>query len=320
MKKFSFILLLLGMFMGILVSCDDDDKYIPTPPSVSIENVSGIVTCLPGETIELRAKLDNPLETTFVWEQDGEKVSTDSIYRFSSTELRSFKIVLTATNVDGTDSDSLTLKVDDGLFHFSSLENWTGEGEKRSAFAVQWITGDNVGELADDKVFFLAWGYRWKEEESPKGIDMLKAIAKNDPRLFVVLAEQWGGITVKGLAYDGNNDGKISICRATDVILTQDNFIDGIYTAGSAENFDELTTADPADLWMGGWNKAYASYWLGKGEIVPEAEEFNYSPVVVSGRSLEDLSWDVWTLSSINSSMQNNSPIPRLIRAAEANK
>ena len=74
MKKYWFILLLVELFIGVLTSCnDDDDKYIPTPPVVSIENVSGVVSCLPGETIELKSKFDNPFVTTFFWNFDGEE-------------------------------------------------------------------------------------------------------------------------------------------------------------------------------------------------------------------------------------------------------
>ena len=48
---------------------------------------------------------------------------------------------------------------------------------------------------------------------------------------------------------------------------------------------------------------------------------FEYSQTFVDNRQLENLSWDVWTLSPIDyTSMVNVSPIPRLIKAAEANK
>lgn len=315
MKKYWFILLLVELFIGVLTSCnDDDDKYIPTPPVVSIENVSGVVSCLPGETIELKAKLDNPLVTTFVWNLDGEEVSTDSIYRFTSTELGTFKIVLTATNVDGTDSDSLTIKVDDGLFRFSSIKNWTGEGENCSALAIQWITGDNMLEPADDEVFFIAWGYRWKEEENPLGIDMLKAIAKNDPRLYVAVS----GSYIVGLGYDGNDDGKFEV-RNGSLTITQDDFIDGFYEI--AGNIDGMKPVNSSDYWMGGLYESYATYWLGDGDVIPDAEEFEYSSLFVFNRHLENLSWDAWTLSPIDyEEMRNTLPIPRLIQAAEANK
>ena len=313
MKRFYSIFLLLGVFIGGLISCNEDEKYIPTPPSISIENISGVVACLPGETIELKAKLDNPLETSLVWEQNGEKVSTDSIYCFTSTKEGFFKIILTATNVDGTDSDSLTIKVDSSLFRFSSLKNWTGEGENYSALAIQWVTGNSMLEPADDEVFFIAWGYRWKEEETPTGLDMLKAIAKNDPRLLVVIS----GSYIVGLGYDGNNDGKFEV-KNSSLTITQADFTDGFYEVNG--NIDGMKSVDSSDYWMGGLSEAYASYWLGRGDVIPDADEFEYSQMFVAGRFLENLSWDIWTFSPVNSEMVNTPPIPRLIQAAEANE
>ena len=59
----------------------------------------------------------------------------------------------------------------------------------------------------------------------------------------------------------------------------------------------------------------------GSGNQVPTAADFEYSQTFVDNRQLENLSWDVWTLSPIDyTSMVNVSPIPRLIKAAEANK
>ena len=318
MKNFYFLLLLAGSYMGILTSCSDGDgqgPYIPTPPEVSIENLSTKNICSPGEIIELKAKLNNPLPTTFNWLTDGEKVSTDSIYRFSSSKPGTYQIVLTATNTDGIDSDSLIIEVNDGKFHFGNIKNWTGEGENRSALAIQWITGDNLLEPADKDVFFLAWGYRWKSTESPLGIDMLKAIAQNDPRLYVAVS----GNYIVGFGYDGNNDGKIELTNEN-LHLTQDNFTDGFYEL-SGSDFDSLKPVDPEDYWLGGLYEAYATYWLGTGDMIPDTEEFEYSSLFVFNRPLENLSWDVWTYSPIDPvEMRNTFPFPHLIQAAEANK
>lgn len=320
MKKHFILILLTGIFTGLFISCNDDDKYTPTPPEISIENLTGTSICLPGETIELKAKLDNPLPTTFSWHLNEESVSSDSIYRFTAPDFGSFTVILTATNTDGTDSDTLAIEVTDGNFRFSSIKNWTGEGENISALAIQWITGEELIEPADDEVFFLAWGYRWKKEENPTGIDMLKAVVKNDPRLYIILAEQWGGLTVKGFGYDGNNDGKIEIKNAS-LHLTQDDFVDGIYMQPEGSDIDGFELTDPKDYWMGGWYNAYASYWLSVGNAIPETDEFYYSSLIASGRYLENESWDAWTFSAIDySSMLNTPPFPRLIQAAEANK
>lgn len=199
----------------------------------------------------------------------------------------------------------------------SDIQNWTGTGSNSSVLAIQWVTAKDIEHPTNDEIHFLAWGYRWNNP-APKGIDMVEAIVQKDPRLFVVLAEQWGGTVIKGFAYDGNNDGKICISSATGTVLTQDDFINGIYDAESTESFDGLTTTDPNDLWIGGWMDAYATYWLGtNGTNVPTS--FEYSSVLVSGRSLENNSWDAWTFSSINSGHVNVDPKPALMKAAPNN-
>ena len=114
MKKYYSLFLFWSLLTGLSTSCSDDNKkdpYLPTPPQVSIGNPSGQTTCLPGETIELKAILNNPLQTTFQWQLNKKTVSTDSIYRFTSQDPGSFEIILTATNQDGKDSDTLFLKV-----------------------------------------------------------------------------------------------------------------------------------------------------------------------------------------------------------------
>ncbi|MFR6383181.1 MAG: PKD domain containing protein, partial [Odoribacter splanchnicus] len=86
------------------------------------------------------------------------------------------------------------------------------------------VTGEHLQEPADQEVFFIAWGYRWNKTETFTGIDMLKAIAKNDPRLYVALS----GNYIKGFGYDGNNDGKIELKSST-LHLTQADFTNGLY-------------------------------------------------------------------------------------------
>ena len=227
MKKYYSLFLFWSLLTGLSTSCSDDNKkdpYLPTPPQVSIGNPSGQTTCLPGETIELKAILNNPLQTTFQWQLNKKTVSTDSIYRFTSQDPGSFEIILTATNQDGKDSDTLFLKVNGNRFAISDLKNWTGNGENTSVFAIQWVTGEHLQEPADQEVFFIAWGYRWNKTETFTGIDMLKAIAKNDPRLYVALS----GNYIKGFGYDGNNDGKIELKSST-LHLTQADFTNGLY-------------------------------------------------------------------------------------------
>lgn len=64
----------------------------------------------------------------------------------------------------------------------------------------------------DEEIFFLAWGYKWKNTDERTGYDMIEAIAKKDPRLFVLIMPDGNqGMVIKGFGYDGNGDGKIEI-------------------------------------------------------------------------------------------------------------
>ena len=88
----------------------------------------------------------------------------------------------------------------------------------------------------------------------------------------------------------------------------------------ASNDSDELKPLDTADYWMGP-NDAYPTYCLGSGNQVPATAAFEYSQIFVDNRQLENLSWDVWTLSPIDyTSIVNVSSIPRLIKATEANK
>ena len=200
------------------------------------------------------------------------------------------------------------------VVNINDIQNWTGTGSNSSVLAIQWVTATDIKHPADNEIHFLAWGYKW-DNPAPKGINMIRAIAKKDPRLYVVLASEWGGIVIKGFAYDGDNDGKICIRNGSSTVLTQDNFTNGVYMASSSQSFDGLTTSDPEDLWMGGWMEAYATYWLGTtGTNVPSS--FTYSNDLVSGRTLANNSW---TFSTINSAHANVDPKPNLMKAAPNN-
>lgn len=200
--------------------------------------------------------------------------------------------------------------------NISDILNWTGTGTNTSVLAIQWAPTDSVTPPQDEDILFLAWGYHWTSGKT--GLDMVREVAANDPRLFVILSEQWGGWTIKGFGYDGNGDGKISISNSS-ISLTEVDFNNGIYEGSADQDFDGMTLANPADYWMGGWYKAYATYWLGtEGTTTPLA--FDYSVYLVDQRTLNNNSWDVWTFSTINTSETNIDPLPNLLKAAPANE
>lgn len=326
MRRFYLFFLFLGLLAGGVSSCGSDDNGSPddpdnpdgpvVTPNVTIQNLSLAQSCLPNRKVNLKAQLVTPTKADFQWSVNEKEVSTDSVYDFSATQEGKYLIRLTASNEEGTSTDTLSIQVIDG-FSFSDIRNWTGEGENQSALVIQWTTTEDLLHPADDEVFALAWGYHWKESENPTGIDMIEAIVKHDSRLYVILAPQWGGITIRGFGYDGDNDGKIEIRNET-LHLTQEDFGENhIYRLSEEEDCDNLTSTNPDDYWQGGWYVAYASYWLGSGEAVLTPGAYTYSQVLASGRSLKNNSWDAWTFSPINKETEENIyPIPRLLQAA----
>lgn len=203
----------------------------------------------------------------------------------------------------------------DKAFTMDDIRNWTGTGDNQSALAIQWVTGDNATEPTIDDIHFLVWGYHWKNEEKPTGESLLRAVAKSDPRFFVIFGESWGQNVIWGIGYDANNDGQFSITNSqTNITYTKEDFIDGCLTVTSAP--DGFKPDDSNDYWMGGWYDAYSTYWLGDdGNAAPSS--FSYSSFGASIRELTNRSWDAWTFSSINSDHENVNPIPRLMQAAE---
>ena len=315
MKKYFFLYLLLGIFAGGFSSCSDNDEKdddIEEPlPSVSIESLSSSVACAPGEYLVFKAYVKDGNANYLFWQVDDGPESRGNVYRFEASKNGAFEIKVTAVNSAGMVFDSVKVEVTDTLFTLSRIKNWTGNGANRSVLGIQWVTGGDLLNPEDNDVHFLTWGYRWEVGTKQTGMDMLKAIAKNDPRLFVVLT----GDNLAGLGYDADGDGKFQVrTRNNEILFSQDDFEDGIYQI--LVDADDIT-AEGEDYWLGGKLKSYATYWLGKGNVIPVENNFSYSNLFLINRELEDYSWDVWTCSPFdNVGMKNKRPISRLVQAA----
>ena len=112
MKKFYLALLFLGIFVGFLSSCsDDDDNWTPVPPTVTIESESGSFSTLPMESIVLKAKIDNPTETNLAWFVNGEKVATDSIYTFTAESIGNYNVSVIAYTTNSRNHASTSIEV-----------------------------------------------------------------------------------------------------------------------------------------------------------------------------------------------------------------
>ena len=82
---------------------------------------------------------------------------------------------------------------DGQTFNFSDIKFWVGEGENRAALIVDW---HDDGETA------MVWGFRWNGEAT--GLDMIKAIAKADPRFLLLTQLTNLGNTIAGLGYSSS--------------------------------------------------------------------------------------------------------------------
>ncbi len=188
--------------------------------------------------------------------------------------------------------------VADGSFTMDMIKNWTGEGEKSAALVVQWNY--------DDEPAAIVFGYHWDGDAT--GADMVKAIAKNNPRFYALMqytnmsspTDPNGGYTINGLGWDTDDDGDIALIDTGNdnkVYTSEDGFFEHPrgYVPGqggsSDYDYDNWEARDADDMWRSGWyTKGYWSYWV-KDTF---SAAFSYSSWGASGRLLEDGSWDGW--------------------------
>ena len=131
--------------LSLLFSCNDDD-YIPTPPEVKIECMSGDFSMAAEDTLYLKANVISPLETTLEWKVNGESVSTDSVLVFTKNEPRQYNILLTAVNADGEASALASVEVYGKYKHgtFVLSEGTWGQGGRLLFISPKGVVTDTV--------------------------------------------------------------------------------------------------------------------------------------------------------------------------------
>ena len=148
MKKFYLVLLVLGMFVGFLSSCDDDDKYKPDALELEIVSKSGVFTVAKEDTLFLKAKLNNPQEVKFTWTLDGQEVSTDSVYMFIAANMGNYKIDVKATDGGEETTVSATVEVYGkykyGTFILNEGQVWKGHYGTLVFISPKGIVTDSV--------------------------------------------------------------------------------------------------------------------------------------------------------------------------------
>ena len=317
MKHINKTILFMALAAAAFTACDDDEDPA-FAPEVTISRAEGSTSCVPGTTYELTAQTTESVDT-LCWLLDGGKVSDAASYTFTAADLGVHEIILRAGNALGEDADTLYFNVHKAeagrISSVNDITNWTGDGANRSVLAVQWVTGTEILNPADSEVFFRAWGYRWADGEEQTGLDMLKAVAANDPRLFVIITESDWGSSASGFVYDGNGDGAFTLSNST-LTLTQADFTDGVYAGSTTESYDGMTVSD-GDYWIGGFMEAFTCYW--NADMTAQLpESFSESMLMMNTRILTDNSWDAWTLSVYDPENPVN-PQPKLylLEAAE---
>lgn len=325
MKKRLVYLLSCLVLMAGLVSCSDDDSD-DNALSLSVSIVNGDKQdVVLGKSLTLEAKVENGENARYEWTLNGEKISTELTYIFAPEKTGAYEVKFAAYTDKDEASASVMVNVYVAYSAVKSMDDiqfWTGEGECRSALAVQWISGDDWESPVQDNVHLLSWGYRWKASDESTGHQMILAIAKADPRFFVLVGPGFSGVdspSIRGFGYDANGDGRFSIKNGTtSVTYNASDFVDGVIVLSGDDSGDGYVSTDSGDYWEGGWYEGYCSYYLGEdGKNVPES--FDYSPYMANLRQLTPNSWDAWTYSSINSGGVNTYPFAEWMVSAIAN-
>lgn len=206
-------------------------------PTVTIAG-SKQQTVAVGTAITLNASVrDSLLETTLSWSVNGEAVGSSDSYIFSAETIGEYIIAVTATNEDGTHSDSVVIKVLNAedmpfVWEFSSEQYHTVVGRKLL------IAPSTTSE--EDSVT-----YHWMQVGSEKPIG-------SDSRL-VFTAESAGEYKIMGTATTEKQGEKVSLSQEFTVTVYEEGLF---YRAKNG--------ASKAD-----WNKVY-EYTPAPGQFINE--------------------------------------------------
>lgn len=188
---------------------------------------------------------------------------------------------LQGTTDNGIRKETTPLKVK--AIDTSKVRFFAGEGSNVSYLAVRW----NDGAGADN----LIWGYRWNEADSPTGETMLNALAKADPRLYIMVAKTTFGSTVGGFGFDLDGSGDVAVKNSNGKFTPKG----GIITLKNTY-FDGYSPVDPSDRWKSGWGGGQWKYYAADN-INSEGEYYGTSG---SSRTLVNGSFDVWSFNSFD--------------------
>lgn len=171
---------------------------------------------------------------------------------------------------------------------FSKIERWTGQGDCQAALAIKWADGQN-----EDKT--LVWGYRWNSTETKTGEDLIRAVVKADPALYMMATQASWGFYIGAFGYDADADRYVTLTTMTSELYPRN----GVFDIPSSE-FETSASTDWGD--GDSWNSpsGYTDYW---SYYVAEkaSDALGYSNVGASGRTLTNGCVDAYVFTSSSS-------------------
>ena len=171
---------------------------------------------------------------------------------------------------------------------FSKIERWTGQGDCQAALAIKWADGQN-----EDKT--LVWGYRWNSTETKTGEDLIRAVVKADPALYMMATQASWGFYIGAFGYDADADRYVTLTTMTSELYPRN----GVFDIPSSE-FETSASTD----WGNGdsWNSpsGYTDYW---SYYVAEkaSDALGYSQVGAGDRKLTNGCVDAYVFTSSTS-------------------
>ena len=173
---------------------------------------------------------------------------------------------------------------------FSKIERWAGEGDCKAALAIKWADGQNDGKT-------LVWGYRWNKGETKTGEDLIRAVVKADPALYMMATQASWGFYIGAFGYDADGDRHVTLTTMTDEIYPRN----GVFDIPSSEFETTVSTKwGESDAWN--TPSGYTDYW-GYYTAEKASDAIVYSNVGTSGRNLTDGCVDAYVF--LSSSLEN---------------
>ena len=171
---------------------------------------------------------------------------------------------------------------------FSKIERWTGQGDCQAALAIKWADGQNEGKT-------LVWGYRWNSTETKTGEDLIRAVVKADPALYMMATQASWGFYIGAFGYDADDDRYVTLTTMTGELYPRN----GVFDIPSSE-FETSASTD----WGNGdsWNSpsGYTDYW--SYYVADKASDvLGYSQVGAGDRKLTNGCVDAYVFTSSSS-------------------